>query len=87
MLLHGDADKVVPVTASRRFEEALRNAGGQVDLHIFAGLPHGFGNHAEVRPVMMTLISAFFRRHVATPEAFTFAAAAPAPAREGVPAQ
>ena len=80
MLLHGDADKVVPVSASRRFEEALRNAGGKVDLHIFGGLPHGFGNHPEIRPMMMTMISAFFRRHVTAPQAFVFAAAPPAPA-------
>ncbi|HEY3889690.1 MAG TPA: alpha/beta hydrolase, partial [Caulobacteraceae bacterium] len=46
MLLHGDADKVVPVSASRRYEERVRAAGGKVDLHIFGGLPHGFGNHA-----------------------------------------
>ena len=45
MLLHGDADKVVPVSASRRYEERVRAVGGKVDLHIFGGLPHGFGNH------------------------------------------
>lgn len=73
MLLHGDADKVVPVSASRRFEEALRRAGGQVDLHVFNGLPHGFGNHPEIRPMMMTMISGFFRRRVGAPEAFVFA--------------
>jgi acetyl esterase/lipase len=84
MLLHGDADKVVPVTASLNFDRALRAAGGRVDLHVFGGLPHGFGNHPEVRPVMMTLISAFFRRHVADPQAFVFAAPEPQPAREPV---
>src|SRR5580700_7781155 len=84
MLLHGDADKVVPVSASRRFEERVRAEGGKVDLHIFGGLPHGFGNHAVFRPMMMTMISAFFRRTVAEPEAFTFAQAQPQP--EPVPA-
>ena len=49
MLLHGDADKVVPVCASRRFEERVRAVGGKVDLHIYAGLPHGFANHPEIR--------------------------------------
>jgi acetyl esterase/lipase len=82
MLLHGDIDKVVPVTASLNFDRAMRAVGGKVDLHIFGGLPHGFGNHAEVRPMMMTLISAFFRRHVAQPEAFVFAPPEPQPARE-----
>lgn len=79
MLLHGDADKVVPVSASRRFEEKVREQGGKVDLHVFGGLPHGFGNHPVVRPMMMTMISAFFRRTVAEPQAFVFAQAQPQP--------
>jgi dipeptidyl aminopeptidase/acylaminoacyl peptidase len=85
MLLHGDADKVVPVSASLRFDERMRAMGAPVDLHIFGGLPHGFGNHPAVRPVMMAMIGAFFRRTVAQPEAFVFTQAAqpqaqPAPA-------
>jgi acetyl esterase/lipase len=70
MLLHGDADKVVPVSASRRFEERVRAEGGKVDLHIFAGLPHGFANHPAIRPTMMSLIGAFFRRWAIAPEVF-----------------
>jgi acetyl esterase/lipase len=84
MLLHGDADKVVPVSASRRFEEKVRGVGGKVDLHIFAGLPHGFANHPGIRPTMMNLIGAFFRRWAIAPEVFQ---ALPAQAvREPVPA-
>ena len=77
MLLHGDADKVVPVSASRRFDERLRAAGGRVDLHIFNGMPHGFGNNPAFRPAMMVLIGAFFRRTVGEPEAFVVATPAP----------
>ncbi|HEY2709785.1 MAG TPA: alpha/beta hydrolase [Caulobacteraceae bacterium] len=84
MLLHGDADKVVPVSASRRFEEKLREVGGKVDLHIYAGLPHGFANHPDIQPNMMGMIGAFFRRWAIKPE--VFAQAAPAAAREPVPA-
>ena len=83
MLLHGDADKVVPVSASRRYEERVHAVGGKVDLHIFAGLPHGFGNHAEIRPLMMSMIGTFFRRMVAQPEAYVFAAP---PAQQPAPA-
>jgi acetyl esterase/lipase len=88
MLLHGDADKVVPVSASRRYEERVRAVGGKVDLHIFGGLPHGFGNHAEIRPMMMTMIGGFFRRFVVAPEAFVFPAQ-PQPQRapDPVPAE
>jgi acetyl esterase/lipase len=84
MLLHGDADKVVPVSASRRYEERVRAVGGKVDLHIFGGLPHGFGNHAEIRPMMMTMIGGFFRRTVVEPQAFVFAAP---PTQQPVPAE
>jgi len=77
MLLHGDADKVVPVSASRRFEERVRAAGGKVDLHIYAGLPHGFANHPQIRPAMMSMIGGFFRRWAIAPEAFETPAARP----------
>ena len=82
MLLHGDADKVVPVSASRRFEERVRAVGGKVDLHIYAGLPHGFASHPEIQPAMMSMIGGFFRRWAIAPEVF---AAAPEPER--VPAE
>lgn len=72
MLLHGDADKVVPVSASRRYEERVREVSGMVDLHIFAGFPHGFANHVGFRPLMMAMIGDFFRRHVAERQAIVF---------------
>lgn len=72
MLLHGDADKVVPVETSRRYEQDVRKAGGKVDLHIFAGFPHGFANQDRVRPLVMAMIGGFFRRIVVEPEAFVF---------------
>ncbi len=71
MLLHGDADKVVPVSASRRFEERLRAVGARCDLHIYAGLPHGFANHPEIRPSMMGMVGGFFRRWAIGLEDFT----------------
>ena len=81
MLLHGDADKVVPVSASRRYEERVRSVGGKCDLHVYAGLPHGFANHPEIRPAMMSMIGGFFRRWAIAPEVFAaMPAAAPEPA-------
>jgi acetyl esterase/lipase len=84
MLLHGDADKVVPVSASRRFEEKVRAVGGKVDLHIYAGLPHGFASHPVLLPPMMSMIGAFFRRWAIQPE--TFAAMPMTLGRATVPA-
>jgi acetyl esterase/lipase len=86
MLLHGDADKVVPVSASRRFEERLRAVGAKCDLHVYAGLPHGFANHPEIRPAMMQMIGGFFRRWAIAPEVFAQAAPAAA-APQPVPAE
>jgi acetyl esterase/lipase len=70
MLLHGDADKVVPVSASLRFADKARAVGAKVDLHIYAGLPHGFANHPEIQPTLMSLIGGFFRRWAIGPEVF-----------------
>lgn len=38
----GDADTKVPYEHSVRFADRLRKAGVPVELHIFAGAPHGF---------------------------------------------
>lgn len=81
MLLHGDADKLVPVSASLRFQEALRARGLRVDSHIFAGLPHGFVNQPQLRPMLMTLVSGFLRRTVDEPAAFVVGAPQPAAAQ------
>ena len=40
LLVHGDADPVVPVDASRAAKTALAAAGLPVELHIRPGLPH-----------------------------------------------
>ncbi len=41
LLLHGDSDPVVHVEQSRRFAAALADAGGDVELHVYAGEGHG----------------------------------------------
>jgi phospholipase/carboxylesterase len=40
MLVHGDADEVLPVQASQAAKAALAAAGFAVDLHVRPGLPH-----------------------------------------------
>jgi len=67
MLLHGDADKVVPFSASLRMWERLREAGVPVDVQLFAGFPHGFANLESALPVMASTVGLFIRRHVAEP--------------------
>ncbi|MEY4361319.1 MAG: hypothetical protein RL391_625 [Actinomycetota bacterium] len=42
LVLHGDADPVVPVEQSRSLVDEVRRAGGMVDYFEFAGEGHGF---------------------------------------------
>jgi dipeptidyl aminopeptidase/acylaminoacyl peptidase len=44
LVLHGDADPVVSVQQSIAFVDGVRNAGGDAQLHIYAGEGHGFRN-------------------------------------------
>lgn len=41
LLVHGEADEVVPVEATRNAEQALRSAGVDVAAHTRPALPHG----------------------------------------------
>ncbi len=40
MLIHGDADEIVPVQASQAAKSALSAAGFDAELHVRPGLPH-----------------------------------------------
>ncbi|MEJ0025603.1 MAG: alpha/beta hydrolase [Rhizomicrobium sp.] len=72
MLLHGDADRIVPVSTSLAYAGRVREAGGKVDLHLFAGFPHGFANHPRMVSEVMAMIGGFFRRTVVEPQAYVF---------------
>lgn len=56
MLIHGDADDVVPVQASYQAKETLEAAGFDVETHVTSGLMHGI-DEAGIRNGQ-----AFFRR-------------------------
>ena len=47
LVLHGDADAVVPVQQSQVFAERVRAAGGTVSLHVYEGEGHGFRQPAN----------------------------------------
>jgi dipeptidyl aminopeptidase/acylaminoacyl peptidase len=47
MIVHGDADPVVPVEQSRRTVAALRSRGVEVDYHEFVGEGHGLRDRAN----------------------------------------
>lgn len=48
LILHGDADRIVPIDTAREFCSKVRAAGGSCELHEYAGQGHGFFNsHAK----------------------------------------
>lgn len=66
MLVHGNADEVVPVEASFAMYHALNKAGAQVELHIYDGVPHAFDTDRDFGHQVADLIALFFARKVTT---------------------
>ena len=44
IIIQGTNDNNVPLSIPRNFETSYRAAGGHVELELFEGMPHGFGN-------------------------------------------
>lgn len=63
LLLHGDADPVVPLVHSERLRDAMVGAGGTVTLEVFAGEGHGFRDPASVAREF-SLTEAFLEAHL-----------------------
>ncbi|MBX9461131.1 MAG: S9 family peptidase [Brevundimonas sp.] len=63
LLIHGDADEVVPVDQSRDMDRALTRAGKDVRLVVLEGAGHsGWPSRHEIRA--LTEIEAFLGRHL-----------------------
>jgi acetyl esterase/lipase len=62
--VHGGADRIVPPSASIVMYDALRTAGVQTDLHIFAGQHHAFDRVGPFREVVSQEVGLFVRRMV-----------------------
>lgn len=61
LVLHGDADPVVPLRTTLAFVDRVRGAGGDVELHVFEGEGHGFRSPAN-RRADYDLTAAFLAR-------------------------
>lgn len=66
LVLHGDADPVVPVDQSRRLAEEVRAAGGHVELVVYEGEGHGF-RRLESQLDEYAQVTGFVARHAALP--------------------
>ncbi len=42
LILHGDADTVVPVSRAYQLKQAVVDQGGEVEMHIYPGAHHAF---------------------------------------------
>ena len=68
--LHGNADRVVPVTASLNMYRRLSEVGARAEMHIYAEQPHGWARWpAWVEPTMAEA-AVFLDRYVVAPERY-----------------
>jgi acetyl esterase/lipase len=62
LLIHGTADRKVPLSQSQRFEKRLKEVGAKVRLMALEGAPHDFEGDFEQRANAAAL--AFFDQHL-----------------------
>ena len=67
ILIHGNADQVVPNSESFNMYHALNKAGASVELHVFDGAPHAFDRLAEFARICVQLLILYFDRKVINP--------------------
>ena len=63
LLVHGDADKLVPIEHSQRLSAALKEAGVTVDFVTIPGGDHGFTNPEHTRRATELMVG-WFERHL-----------------------
>ena len=64
LLIHGDADRLVPISHSQRMHTALKEAGVTTDFVTIPGGTHGFAGNAEHARQATELMVAWFERHL-----------------------
>jgi acetyl esterase/lipase len=64
LLIHGDADKLVPISHSQRIHTALKEAGVTTDFVTIPGGTHGFTGNPEHSRRATELMVAWFERHL-----------------------
>lgn len=64
MLIHGDADRTVPVEATLKMHRELRDHGVPVELHVYPEQPHAFDAHPDFGRRCAQEMAFFFDRYV-----------------------
>ncbi len=67
LLVHGNKDTVVPVSATLDLYARLAEDGAKVEMHIYEGAPHGFDAFPEFRQQVIDIIALFIDRQLASP--------------------
>lgn len=67
MLIHGNGDNTVPVSASLEMYKSLAAAGARVEMHIYEGAPHAFDSVPEFGRQVTDIIALFVDRQLANP--------------------
>lgn len=62
LILHGDADRVVPVSNAEAIERLVKSSGGSVQSHIYPGEGHGLSLASWPDAIART--QAFLREHL-----------------------
>jgi acetyl esterase/lipase len=64
LIMHGDKDPLVALSQSETFAAALKKAGADVTLKVFAGAGHGLGGNEVLK-----MVDDFFDKHLKAPAA------------------
>ena len=68
IIIQGTEDDNIPVPTTKEFAEAYRRCGGEIQLEIFDGMPHGFGYRPGPETARaVDLVKAFIARQLAAP--------------------
>ena len=67
LILHGDADRTVPIAMSRAFQERMRAAGNICDLIELAGAPHGLLTWNKFLPDYPDRMNTWLSRQLSLP--------------------
>jgi pectinesterase len=67
LLIHGDADKTVPIQQSHDFQAKLRQLGVPCDLVVIPGAAHGAANWDDIAPDYPGKLVAWLRATLAAP--------------------